>query len=238
MPTTQFHHFLLQAILHNLLSLVLHIICEEVCMSSSHRAFSSKFTCYKLSCLERIVFSSEGGPVAAVQMVIHVRVLMLTVQWMSTILKFSFESLQHYVFLSGKSDFHNDVLKMEIVKKFKQLWIVQLATILKICCCLMFFVIVFSTSFKCIKKICGAQGAGYVFPHFLFYSWSFNFRVKDFEGKLEFLTLCFFSRKTNCYFHVILLGKSLCYWTPDLPCDIFNFMENRKVCFISLKNTC
>lgn len=86
-------------------------------MSSSHRAFSSKFTCYKLSCLERIVFSSEGGPVAAVQMVIHVRVLMLTVQWMSTILKFSFESLQHYVFLSGKSDFHNDVLKMEIVKK-------------------------------------------------------------------------------------------------------------------------
>lgn len=86
-------------------------------MSSSHRPFSSKITCYKLSCSERIIFSSEGGPVAAVYMVIHIRVEMLTVQWMSTILNFSFESLQHYVFLSGKSDFCNDVLKMGIVKK-------------------------------------------------------------------------------------------------------------------------
>lgn len=47
-------------------------------------------------------------------------------QWMTTILKFSYESLQHHSSLYGELDFYNDVLKMEIVKKicdttFKQL---------------------------------------------------------------------------------------------------------------------
>jgi len=28
----------------------------------------------------------------------------------------------------------------------------------------------------------------------------FGFRVTAVEGKLEFLTLCFFSRKSNCFF--------------------------------------
>lgn len=65
------------------------------------------------------------------------------------------------------------------------------------------------------------------------YSCSFNFRVKDFEGKLEFLTHTFSAEKQTAYFHVILLCKSLYYCTPDLPCGIFNLVENMKICFIS-----
>lgn len=30
---------------------------------------------------------------------------------------FSYKSFQHHAFLTGRSDFHNDVIKMEIMKK-------------------------------------------------------------------------------------------------------------------------
>lgn len=50
-------------------------------------------------------------------MAIHLRVEWMSVQWIGTMLNFSYESFPHHGFLPGKLDIHNDVVKIEIMKK-------------------------------------------------------------------------------------------------------------------------
>lgn len=120
--------------------------------------------------------------------------------------EFSAWMYQHHGFLPGKSDFHNYDVKREIIKK----WVKQplnnfklssLVPLLKVVTIVLYSVWWLSAlPLNASKKRCGAHEAGCVFPHFLFFSCSFGFRITAVEGKLEFLMLCFFSRSSNCLF--------------------------------------